>query len=375
MSRYAIIELIAAFLAHNYKVSWNETIDDDFLALLQTDYNTVRETAYSNRVWTNIVATISESPSLLTKLGADTRKVITIAYLTIKAQSMSDIKQLQEIDNCASLSGTRFILMKGANRIFDDLYPTSCHRQMSDIDMHIGQQKCIAGFLDLGYETMEKAQGEISEINDEYIEQFSQTNHHLPPIVSNRFNKRIELHLFFIHRFLNIEMRSNAIDLVKKIKNTNHFYAMSKLDQLILLIIHSRFADRSASFSSSRLRGILEGLLLFRTLSQTEQQELTEHFRAFGEERELRFWKYLCYRLFSADQFKSQDTLSMSARYQWHKATSHRGWALSFNYALGSIRLLLTHRLRSPLERKQFTQRLFSGSRWRRYLKRITRFR
>ena len=308
-------------------------------------------------------------------LSTANRRQIILAYLAQQAQAIKDKEQLREIDDCPTLHGQQLILMKGATRLFDKLYPTQFHRQMSDIDIYIGQQDCISSFAGLGYEVMDKSQGKIEDIDTNFVQLNSLTNHHLPPIVSKRFSKRLELHSFFIQRFIQIEMRPSVVDDANKLANTNCVQILSPLDQLILLIIHSRFADRSAYFGSSRLRGLLEGMLLHRQLSTAEQNQFNDHFHYVGAGNEIQLWKYTCYRLFNAIEFAELDSTSMRLRYKLHELTSQSGWTRSIAYAFRSMHLLVTHRLRSPLERKQFFLRLFDSNRWRRYFRRITRIR
>ena len=373
-SRYELTELMAAFLAYAYGLTPTDTKNACLLEQLETNTSTIKSLAVENRVWTNIVATLSENPILSESLPSDLRRQIVIEYLTQRARAKKDLAQLDELETNPVLSKSKLILLKGSVRLFDDLYPTDAHRFMMDIDIYFENSDCLKAFAQLGYIIRDESFDALEDLSPGFLAEHSKHDHHLPPITSKSHKKRIELHQSLIQKFVTASMRKQSIDAAIPIPNKNYLLQLRPLDQLIMLLIHCRIADRYADFSTSRLRNTLEGYLLYKRLDNSDRNLLDSHFSAIGYRDELEFWKYMCLQLFEAPEFSHLiHRRSLQARYALHKRVSQNDNITALQYTWYFVYRLFSFRLTNSLQRKRLISQILQKNSWKIFLAKVRR--
>lgn len=374
ITKYALLELMANFLAHAYKLNKFERSTLEFLLQVESNWIEVVRLAQANRVWTNIVAILAENFDSFPGLTPSTRKTIALAYLRNVASAKIDKKQLLELNQQLEVNGQRVILIKGATRFFDGMYPSAAHRYMSDLDIFIEHHDALEAFLALGYETTKYATWQIQDFSPEFLERHSVRHHHLPQITKENYSKNIELHQSFVHKFVDYELRSEAIELATVVNGTTRLLQLDPADQFILHFLHSRIVDNYTSFGTSRLRNFLEGYLLHQKLTPAQLAIVDEYFDSRKLTYKLDSWKYIVYRYFGVEEFKQVESTTMRAKFTLHRYVSSHPILLSTKFLFYSLYNLFTVRLFDSLERNYIFNRLGRAGAWKLFLKRILPF-
>lgn len=371
LSNYDLLERIAAFLSHAYAICQNYEAVVRLLNTLETDYDRLVAFAIENRVWTNIVACIAESPAIMASCNPRLRKSIAYTHLANQARAIHTKQQMIEIDQIADANNYRLVAMKGITRFFDNTYPSNAHRFLSDIDLYFEDIQIVEHLANIGYQTQADSDIHIHEIDQNYQQENRKGFHHLPPIVKDNHNKAVELHHQLLHLTTYVEMRQECHDTTIPIIGLTKTRQLNRPDQLILLIIHSRFSERLAMNSTSRLRNLLEGYLLYRALNRSEKNTVDNHFHSQCQNKEYDFWLYICQRLFHAN-YKPQSHSWCAMRYKLHQKLSHSSNFIKLRYLYyNSTRILFFWKLTSQ-QRIRAWYRLTSTSRWKRIISKLT---
>lgn len=189
-------------------------------------------------------------------------------------------QQLLELDRALQNAGTRVILLKGAIQIFRPIYPRPGLRQMADLDLWVSTPQALQVFAKLGYITVDP------------VDEFPTTlelkigEHHLAPIGREGDAARVEPHVLCVPpayvSFLG-SVEANAIAAPGAVS----LLMPSRVDQIVITLIHALRADRNSMHGGLFLRSFIELELLYEGLEASERIALE---RAMSTKTNARLW-------------------------------------------------------------------------------------
>jgi hypothetical protein len=189
---------------------------------------------------------------------------------------------------------------------------------MSDVDLFYTDSSVFGALIDLGYNSNDKREFDLANIDPEYLEWIKTQSHHLPEIGTESHLGYIELHHQLVHSRAVSFCREVTLAKVTKIPNFEKLTIPHPIDQLVLNVLHSTYGDMFTNHAKHRLRNVLEGYLLYRRLSLPDRKVFEAHFESIGRINDILFWKYLCVKLFDANEFSSDVSLKTKARFAVH---------------------------------------------------------
>jgi hypothetical protein len=320
--------------------------------LILSDMDETRALAHENRIWTNVVAIIVETPRLFQGLDPALKAEFKNIYMKnwrtaelVKRQLIALSKELDHADTAPIL------MIKGALRLFDGLYPTISHRYMSDLDLVFTDRKVLKVLADLGYKSRALSDFDLSQATQEYLDEQKKQNHHLPPVGAANHPLWLEMHQHLVHLRAVKFCREGTVNRGLEIADLPKILAPEIVDQLILNLLHTKYGDMFTDYSNFRLRNIFEGYLLYHQLNDAEKSEFENHFAAIKRHDDVAFWKYLCLQLLDAQEFSGNYPLRIKAKYMLHARFGQDSRANSILYSVHFVYRLFAKILWSSSER------------------------
>lgn len=177
-------------------------------------------------------------------------------------------------------AGVEPVLLKGALRLVDDLYPDPAWRLMADLDLLIEPERVEAAARSLAAVGFVPATGEGEHSAD---------IHHLPGLRRPEGIAMVELHHAVLpERFARVLPAAAVLERSRRGEGTARMPAL--LDQLIHLVAHAQLQHRARLTGQLRLRDMIEGWLLLRRLGPESGPRLVEHFGTAGFGRTAEGW-------------------------------------------------------------------------------------
>jgi hypothetical protein len=292
---------------------------EELSRLILLDIETTRALAHENRIWTNVIAIIIETPSLYRTLDSAQQNEFKELYMGNWRTAELIKRQLAELSNELMSSNTAPILMiKGGLRLYDGLYPTLTHRYMADLDLVFTDRQVLKACAKLGYQAEKASELDLENATQKYLDWQKTRDHHLRPIFAPNHPRHLELHQQLVHLRAVKFCRSETIERGREIAGLPKILAPNMVDQIILNILHTKYGDMFTDYSNFRLRNIFEGYLLFHKLTPAEQAEFEQHFHSIDRHDDVIFWKFLCLRLLDAQEFAGNYSLRIKVKFILH---------------------------------------------------------
>ena len=313
---YKQLSVFGKFLALAYTAKPDPNRLADLTIAILSDWDNSFALARENRIHTNLIAIVVESPNLFQLLDKGKKKQFKSIYLTNWRRSELIRRQIVALSTELERASSQPALMiKGGLRLFDGLYTSNPHRYMADIDLYFKDRSTLDTLAQSGYQSDNPNDFDLLNFDQQYLDWHKTQHHHLPPVSSPNHPCYLEMHQYLINlRAVNF-CPKNALENAIAIPVLPKRLAPGPVDQLILNLLHSIYGDKFTFRAKYRLRNIFEGYLLYRQLTQTEQSQFHHHFDSIGRSDDVAFWKLLCLRLFSADEFAGPIPLRLRARF------------------------------------------------------------
>jgi hypothetical protein len=368
------LAVFGEFLRLGYAKPKNLNRLTELAKLILLDMDATRALAHENRIWTNIIAIIVETPFLYQTLDSAQKAEFKKIYMENWRTAELIKRQLVEISKELEYSNTAPILMiKGGLRLYDGLYPTITHRYMADLDLVFTDLNVLKVLANLGYQPRDLAEFDLIQTTQEYLDWQKTQNHHLPPIAAPNHPRSLEMHQHFVHLRAVKFCREGTIQRGSKIANLPKILAPYLVDQLILNLLHTKYGDMFTDYSNFRLRNIFEGYLLYHQLSDTEQSEFENHFSSIERHDDVVFWKYLCLRLFDAQEFAGHYPPRIKAKFMLHARFGQNSRANAILYCTHFVYRLLSKNLWSAQARHTLLLKIKDGNKRQEFWKKFTR--
>ncbi len=248
--------LLCACLAAGYRRQG--LVDGPAAALAEPATDLVRLARLAGRhLVTPMLAACVADPVLAPRLPDDFRRYVALVHGGNARRNRALRRQLAEAVGCLNGTGIEPVLLKGAARLADGLYPDPGWRLMRDLDLLVPRDRAAeaaACLRSAGYRFLEGGAG------------WSGRHHHLPQLARDGAPAVIEVHAEPLPARRAacpaeaVIARSRAADLDGALARVP-----DAVDQLALLLVHDRLdrclAEGGLSFL---LRSIFEGALLCR---------------------------------------------------------------------------------------------------------------
>lgn len=359
MRSFTCLEHISGILMHNYCGVSDQAETVQHIKALLCDWDAALEVANNNRVFSNLVAVLYENKTLLVLLSSDQQTECQRNYLVLWRRAEQLKMQLLELSTALPSHGhAQLVLMKGAARLFDGMYPSLIHRFMADIDLYFEDEVVLKSFDSLGYKVLGGEGADLATFDAAYVEAHARHNHHLPPLFHKKHPARIELHHHLAPLGTKALVPKDVIASSSKIDCAPGLGVSSTFDQLIVTLVHSQYGDRFTNNVTYRLRGVIEAYLLYKRLSDTEKSALEAHFDERDKGRDFLFWQYLCLRLLDASEFGRAYPWQVRLRFFWFRLVNQNMAYHAMLYNLHFVYRFLTDGLWRRDERKRLMRNM-----------------
>lgn len=282
------------------------------------------KTAVRNSVLSHLCAALCARPTLLATISEAEQHIITVWHATFQEKALQERAAIEEIDHAISHAAPLTevpILLKGAVRLFDDLYPTLAYRTRADVDLYYGDPALLTLLAGLGYGSVEP---DLFELGEPVSDKLERLHHHLPSIRKTEDSVRIELHLQLIGRLgIGCALQRSEVT-TRPCPGLAHIVRLSAIDEFKLAFANTYLCDRGSMNLNMRLRGVYETWLLFDILSEAERQEARDQITKAGYGPTLNFASFLTQKLFGAAMYPHQ--MTMRARFEFWKYKALRRW-------------------------------------------------
>ena len=340
------------FLALAYSKSPDLKQQQKLLGLIVEDWKTSTEIATDNRILTNVVAIIVETPSLFRSMDAEMQSEVKLMYLKNWRRSELIKHQIKKVSKALEESQTQpVLLIKGGLRMFDKLYPGVAHRYMADIDLFFLDPAILDTLSRIGYKSFDPNEFDLANVEQDYLDVHKTLKSHLPPVYSPDHPCTLEMHQHLVHMRAVKYCRENIFQMSVPIPEAPYVLSSNLVDQLIVNLLHATYGDKFTHHPNFRLRNILEGYLLFQKMTPNEQNEFTSYFDSIGRQDDVAFWKHLCLNYFDAQEFSEPISLKLRMKFFYHKNFGQSRRANAVLYGIYFVWRTLTKELWSPILR------------------------
>ncbi len=207
--------------------------------------------------------------------------------------------QLLEIDRCLQDSDCGAILIKGAVRLFDGVYPNIGMRHMADVDILVPDQKFGLALAKIGYRPADADWQDEHDGTGRPVLQHGA--HHLTPVIRPQDAVTIEPHLLATAaRYRNL-LPSDLSSTALLVPGCENLRQPSRKNDLIINLIHTLLHDRDTLDGGLLLRGLVECELMFSRLEPEDQATVARHFADCGAAKLWTAWRALADWLFEGD--------------------------------------------------------------------------
>ncbi|MBS7538692.1 nucleotidyltransferase family protein [Ancylobacter lacus] len=216
---------------------------------------------------------------LTARLPAEVADVLALFNRANVARNARMTQALEEVAAALNAAGVVPVLLKGANRLIDGLYPDAGLRVLSDLDLLVPPEQAMAaaGVLEaLGFDW----------VAEDYAGDQA-GRHQLPPMRRPADGTRIELHRHAVHRpFAAILPADELMAAATPARLGRAEVAIPALrHQFLHLVIHDQLANRGFRRCTLRLRTLLEGRLLLERLAPGELEWVIRRLERHGRGR------------------------------------------------------------------------------------------
>lgn len=368
------LAVFGEFLHLGYAKTKNLDRLAELAKLILLDMDETRALAHENRILTNVIAIIVETPSLYKILDPALKAEFRNFYMEnwriaelMKRQLIEISKELDEADN------SPILMIKGGLRLFDGLYPTLAHRYMADLDLVFTGTKVLQSLAKLGYHFDATSELDLAKTTQRYLDRQKTQNHHLPPISAGDHPRRLEMHQHLVHLRAVEFCRKGTLQRGSEITTLPKIIAPHLVDQLILNLLHTKYGDMFTDYSNFRLRNIFEGYLLYHKLSDTEKSEFENHFISIERYDDVVFWKYLCLQLLGAQEFSGNYPLRIKVKFMLHARFGQNSRANAILYSAHFVYRLFRKSLWSVSERRTLMLKIKDGDKRNQFWQKVTR--
>lgn len=220
-------------------------------------------------------------------------------------------KQIIELAELFAQHDQRLILLKGASRLFDGLYPDISCRYSIDIDPLIENPSMLYETYALGYQLFDDPSHDMKAIREGDISSLTGTlHHHLPPLYRDGEQASVELHTHpFSPKFnrLSIPDLWNDAGVVGDMPN---ILVPSLPDQIIINVIHTLLHGLAKKGFRISIRDLVEGHILYSKVNERQKTAVRKHFADAGYSKDFDLWLSVCFRVFGNPDYEVQETRS-----------------------------------------------------------------
>jgi hypothetical protein len=368
------LAVFGEFLRLGYATVKNLDRLEELSEFILSDIDATRALANENRIWTNVIAIIIETPTLYRTLDSAQRIAFRELYMSNWRTAELIKRQLAELSNELVSSNTAPILMiKGGLRLYDGLYPTLTHRYMADLDLVFTDRRVLNVCSKLGYRSDDASEFDLANTTQEYLDWQKTQDHHLRPIFTPNYPRHLELHQQLVHLRAVKFCRPETIERGSEIVGLPKILVPNMVDQMVLNILHTKYGDMFTDYSNFRLRNIFEGYLLFHDLTTSEKAEFEQHFHSIDRHDDVIFWKFLCLHLLNAQEFTGNYSLRIKVKFMLHARFGQNSSANAFLYSTHFIYRLFCKDLWSSQGRGKLWRKIKDADKRDKFWQKITR--
>ncbi len=213
------------------------------------------------------------------RLPDEVAEALALFHRANTARNERMAQALEEIATACNACGIRPTLLKGANRLLDDLYPDRGMRLMADLDVLVPEERSGA--------VVERLQTLGYDIEPESYEWEAARRHHLPPLRRRADGVRVELHIDAVHRPFHVML---PVDELVEAATPAALGGATVLipaarHQFLHLVIHDQFGNHGFRRGTLRLRTLLEGRRMLERLAPGELDWVLRRLARHGQGR------------------------------------------------------------------------------------------
>lgn len=255
--------------------------------------------ARNNRALAPLCYIFSERPAFGALAGEEELFAMQEWHGALSFRSGEIRKQIVELADLFARNDRRLILLKGAARLFDDLYPDISCRFSVDIDLLIDEPEIFYKTYELGYSPLDDASYDMKAIRAGDISAATgPTFHHLPPLYREGDQVTVELHTRpFSPKFDHLGIPALWQD-ARAIEGSPAILVPSVPHQIIINIIHTLLHGLAKEQFSLSVRDLFEGHVLYAKAGAKERERVRAHFSDAGYGKDFDLWRSVCFRVF-----------------------------------------------------------------------------
>lgn len=216
--------------------------------------------------------------------------------------------QITELADLFAQNDKRIILLKGAARLFDDLYPDISCRFSVDIDPLIDDPAMFYRTFALGYSPLDDASYDMKAIrNGDISAATGPTFHHLPPLYREGDQVTVELHIRpFAPKFDHLGIPGLWQD-ASAIAGRPALLVPSVPHQIIINIIHTLLHGLAKEQFSLSVRDLFEGHALYMKANEDQREQVRAHFSEAGYSKDFELWRSVCFQVFENPLYQGRE--------------------------------------------------------------------
>lgn len=279
-----------------------EKPSDSFKALVpqsEAEWEDLFISARNNRALAPLCYMFAARPDFAALAGADELCAMQEWHTALAFRSVKIRDQIVELAEFFADHEQRFVLLKGAAHLFDDLYPDISCRYSIDIDPLIEDPAMFYETCKLGYIPLESASHDMKAIHAGDISvSTGPLHHHLPPLYRDGEQASVELHTRpFTPKFALLgipDLWQNA----KPVNGNPTILIPSVPHQIIINIIHTLLHGLAKEQFNLSVRDLYEGHILYSTAEEQQRARVRAHFSDAGYGKDFALWRSVCFRVF-----------------------------------------------------------------------------
>ncbi len=284
----------------------------EFKALLpetDADWIDLFEVARNNRAIAPLSYIFSHKSEFGAMVGEEERAAMRVWHEALAFRALEVRKQITELAELTDKTGDRMVLLKGAARLFDNLYPDISCRYSIDVDPLIKNPALFYQFQEIGYEPYDDSSFNMAPIKAGDISSaLTAAYHHLPPLYRNGYQASVELHTrAFSNSHSNLAIPDIWAQAIP-VDGLPSLLLPSTVHQIIVNVVHTLLHSLAKQRFSLSVRDLFEGHRLYSTASDAEKKLVRMHFSDRGYERDFDLWSYICHRIFENAIYEVPET-------------------------------------------------------------------
>jgi hypothetical protein len=285
---------------------------DGFRALVpQTEavWENLFVSARNNRALAPLCYIFATRPAFGALAGEEELSAMQDWHAALAFRSAEIRKQIVELAGLFSQHNQRFMLLKGAARLFDDLYPDISCRYSVDIDPLIEDPSIFYDTFSLGYRAFDDEAFDMKSIRSGDISVATGPGfHHLPPLYRQGDQASVELHTMpFTRKYDNLAI-PDLWSQARTVDGRTGILIPSLPHQIIINVIHTLLHGLAKEQFSLSVRDLFEGHLLYTEANERQRAQVIGHFAERGYSKDFDLWKSVCFRVFQNPVYQVPET-------------------------------------------------------------------